>query len=64
MSRPRIVETLSRYKSVLTLTGSKEYREWLDKLSEETLIPPTAIARDALRKWAEDRGFVTPPPRR
>jgi len=47
--------------SVLNLKGSPEYRDWLSSLSEQSLIPTATIVRDALAKWAKDRGYAAPP---
>lgn len=47
--------------AALVLMDSPEYREWLGGLSGATMIPVTMIARDALAKWAADRGFPPPP---
>jgi hypothetical protein len=47
--------------SVLNLKGSAEYRDWLGTLSEESLIPIAVIVRDALAKWAKERGYPSPP---
>jgi hypothetical protein len=46
---------------VIVLKDSPEYREWVAKLTEATLIPTATIVRDALAKWAADRGLPTPP---
>jgi hypothetical protein len=46
---------------VVVLKDSEEYRDWVDGLSESTLIPVATIVRDALTKWAEDRGLPAPP---
>jgi hypothetical protein len=47
--------------AVVVLKGSAEYREWLNGISRETLIPVAAIVRDALAKWAKQRGHAEPP---
>jgi hypothetical protein len=47
--------------AVIVLKGSPEYREWLNDISRETLIPVASIVRDALAKWAKQRGHEAPP---
>jgi hypothetical protein len=47
--------------SVLNLKGSPEYRDWLAGISKESLIPTATIVRDALAKWAQARGYKSPP---
>lgn len=49
--------------AVIVLKGSPDYRGWLSRISDESLIPVAAIVRDALRKWAKERGFPAPPER-
>lgn len=45
----------------LVLRDSPEYRDWLASLSAATMIPVTQIARDAIARWAADRGLPPPP---
>lgn len=47
--------------AVVVLKGSTEYRDWLNAVSNDTLIPVAAIVRDALSKWAKGRGHAAPP---
>jgi hypothetical protein len=47
--------------SVLNLKGSPEYHDWLGLISKKSLIPITTIVRDALSKWAKERGYPAPP---
>lgn len=47
--------------SVINLKGSPEYRDWLNGLSEKSLISTSVIVRDALAMWAEKRGYEAPP---
>ena len=47
--------------SVLNLKGSPEYHEWLTDLSKTTLVPTATIVRNAVSKWAGERGFRPPP---
>jgi hypothetical protein len=46
---------------VVVLKDTEEYRDWVDGLSESTLIPVASIVRDALAKWAQERGLPSPP---
>jgi hypothetical protein len=47
--------------AVIVLKGSHEYRDWLNSMSKDTLIPVASIVRDAVAKWAMQRGYTTPP---
>jgi hypothetical protein len=47
--------------SVYNLKGSPEYRDWLNGLSKKSLINSSAIIRDALSRWAKERGYPDPP---
>lgn len=47
--------------AVIHLKDTPEYREWVNMLSERTLIPATAIIRDALADWAAKKGLPPPP---
>jgi hypothetical protein len=47
--------------AVIVLKDSREYRDWVVGLTEATLIPTATIVRDALARWAADRGLPPPP---
>src|SRR5690242_5067357 len=47
--------------AAVVLKDTVEYRDWLTGLSESTLIPVATIVRDALAKWAAERGLPAPP---
>ena len=47
--------------AAVVLKDTPEYRDWLTGLSETTLIPVATIVRDALAKWAAERGLERPP---
>lgn len=47
--------------AVVVLKDSAHYRDWVDSLSATTLIPVATIVRDALARWAADRGLPPPP---
>src|SRR5215210_7860413 len=50
-----------RRVAAVVLKDTPEYRDWLPGLSEQTLIPVATIVRDALARWAADRGLPGPP---
>jgi hypothetical protein len=50
-----------RRVAAVVLKDSPEYRDWLAGLAEATLIPVATIVRDALARWAEERGLPPPP---
>lgn len=43
------------------MKSTQEYKDWLDALSAETMIPLTAIFKDAVEAWAAERGLPAPP---
>jgi hypothetical protein len=47
--------------AVIVLKDTPDYRNWLIGLSEATLISTATIVRDALAKWAAERGLPAPP---
>lgn len=47
--------------AAVVLKDTPEYRDWLTGLSDATLIPVATIVRDALSRWAADRGLAGPP---
>jgi hypothetical protein len=55
------IEPSSERLTVFSLKDSPEYRDWLATVSKQTLISTAMIARDAIAKWAIDRGFPQPP---
>jgi hypothetical protein len=59
-AKPKPKPSLERL-SVLNLKGSPEYREWLSEISYESRIAVSVIVRDAVAKWAEERGYSQPP---
>lgn len=65
MARPKQRKTAEavedRRVAAVVLKDTPEYRDWLTTLSESTLIPVATIVRDALAKWAADRGLPGPP---
>jgi hypothetical protein len=55
------IEPSKERLTVFSLKGSPEYRDWLSTVSKKTLVSTAVIARDAIGKWATDRGFPPPP---
>jgi hypothetical protein len=47
--------------AAIVLKDSPAYRDWVTGLSQATLIPAATIVRDALAKWAAERGLPAPP---
>jgi hypothetical protein len=54
-------EPVDRRVAAIVLKDTPEYRDWLTTLSESTLIPVATIVRDALARWARERGLPAPP---
>ena len=49
--------------NAITIRGSVEWKEWLDRFAAKMRIKPTAIIDLALAKLADQEGFSEPPPR-
>jgi hypothetical protein len=56
------VETPLMLSNVISVRGSREYKVWLAGLSKATLVPVTVIVRDAVARWAAERGHKPQPP--
>jgi hypothetical protein len=61
MGRKRKAAQPDERVAVVVLKDTPAYRDWVDGLSRSTLIPVATIVRDALAKWAADRGLPPPP---
>lgn len=53
-------ETKAQF-SVISLKGTKEYRDWLTAESKRTHIPAATIVRLGLALWAKEYGGKVPP---
>jgi hypothetical protein len=49
--------------NVLTMRGSVEWKDWLDRFAARMRTKPTALLDLALAKLAEQERFPEPPPR-
>jgi hypothetical protein len=49
--------------NAITIRGSAEWKDWLDRFASRMRIKPTAIIDLALAKLAEQERFSEPPPR-
>jgi hypothetical protein len=49
--------------NAITIRGSAEWKEWLDRFASKMRVKPTAIIDLALAKLAEQERFAEPPPR-
>jgi Meiotically up-regulated gene 113 len=54
-------EPLVPTSASIAIKGSPEYRDWINSVSKDTLIPVASIVRDAVAKWAIGRGYTAPP---
>ncbi len=50
--------------TVMTIKGTVEWKEWLDRLSDFSRLPSTVLIDVALADWAKQRGFLESPPKR
>jgi len=50
--------------TVLNLKGTREYRDWLDRLSDFCHMPSSTLSDVALADHAKRVGFSEPPPKR
>jgi hypothetical protein len=49
--------------NAITIRGSAEWKDWLDRFASKMRVKPTAIIDLALAKLAEQERFAEPPPR-
>jgi hypothetical protein len=49
--------------NAITIRGSAEWKDWLDRFAAKMRVKPTAIIDLALAKLAEQERFPEPPPR-
>jgi hypothetical protein len=49
--------------NAITIRGSAEWKEWLERFAARMRVKPTAIIDLALAKLAEQERFTEPPPR-
>lgn len=61
MGRKRKPTNADDRVAVIVLKDTPNYRDWVDGLSQVTLIPVATIVRDALARWAAERGLPPPP---
>jgi hypothetical protein len=57
------VVTKGTQPNAITLRGSAEWKDWLDRFAARMRSKPTAIIDLALAKLAEQERFPEPPPR-
>jgi hypothetical protein len=51
-------------RTVLTIKGTEEWKDWLERLSKYLRTPTSTIVDHALLKYAKDQGFNEAPPDR
>jgi hypothetical protein len=51
-------------RTVLTIKGTDEWREWLEGLSEHLRTPTSTIVDHALVRYAKEVGYEKPAPKR
>ena len=50
--------------TVLNLKGTREYKQWLDELSEFSHMPTSTLFDVSIADWAKRQGFSKTPPKR
>jgi hypothetical protein len=50
--------------TVMTIKGTAEWKEWLDRLADFSRLPTTVLIDVALAEWAKQKGFPESPPKR
>jgi hypothetical protein len=50
--------------TVMTIKGTAEWKEWLNRLADFSRLPSTIVIDLALAEWAKSHGFPEPPPKR
>ena len=63
-SSPGSSEEKTRRMTVMTIKGTVEWKEWLDRLADFSRLPSTVLIDVALADWAKQHGFEEPPPKR
>jgi hypothetical protein len=53
----------STQPNAITIRGSAEWKQWLERFAAKMRVKPTAIIDLALAKLAERERFAEPPPR-
>ncbi|QDV34053.1 hypothetical protein [Tautonia plasticadhaerens] len=54
----------SATENAISLRGTREWRDWLRRLSDHCRTTGATVIDQALAKYARDVGFDEPPPRR
>lgn len=54
----------SRRATVLTIRGTPEWREWLDRASRHCRMSASTLVDLAVAKFVREQGFSEPPPDR
>ncbi|MGO9923896.1 MAG: hypothetical protein ACLQIB_55510 [Isosphaeraceae bacterium] len=53
----------STQPNAITIRGSAEWKQWLERFAAKMRLKPTAMIDMALAKLAEQERFAEPPPR-
>ena len=57
-------KSASPKKQAVSLRGSDEWRDWLNKLAEHCSMPATVVVSQALKMYAKANEFADPMPPR
>jgi hypothetical protein len=49
--------------NIISIRGTNEWRDWLDRFAAHQRVTPTALVDQALAEAARRAGFEDPPPR-
>ena len=55
---------VERQAVILTMRGSGEWKEWLQRLGKHCRLKTAVLIEQSLMEYAEKRGFTEPPPER
>ena len=61
---PAVATSQGPRRTVLTIKGTDEWREWLERLGKHLRTPASTIVDHALVRYAKEMGFKEEPPER
>ena len=63
-SKPAPAEVPSPRGMILSVRGTPEWRDWLNRLAEHNRVKVADAIDHAVVAWARQTGFTEPPPKR
>jgi hypothetical protein len=64
-TQPKVKSSESSQRAtVLTIRGTQEWREWLERAANHCRVTSSTLVDIAVAKFVKDQGFEEPPPKR